>query len=200
LAKARPIPDISPSDPYASVAAKTVAVRTEELFARHHEVLALDDIEALHDTRVATRRLRAALELFEPCFPRHSFRRALVEVKRLADALGERRDRDVQIDWLEHYAAARVGEERAAILGFVEALRLEQAAANEALAALLEEVSRKDLEGRLGELAERAASSGEQARHTHASKKRARAEGHGRAQRTADSPAPQRRSAVRSAR
>ena len=47
--------------------------------------------------RVATRRLRAALEIFEPCFPAKPYDQALGEVKRLADALGERRDRDVAI-------------------------------------------------------------------------------------------------------
>ena len=47
--------------------------------------------------RVASRRLRAALEVFEPCFPRKELQAACDEVKALADALGERRDRDVTI-------------------------------------------------------------------------------------------------------
>jgi CHAD domain-containing protein len=160
LARAWQIPDLSPRDPYGEVAAKTVAVRTEEVFARHHEVLAVDNIEALHDMRVATRRLRAALEVFEPCFPRDSYRRALAEVKRLADALGERRDRDVQIESLERYASARAREERSAVLGLVEALRSEQAAANDALAMLLDEIQDTALHRRLQELAERAGGTG----------------------------------------
>jgi hypothetical protein len=153
MARARQIPDVTPRDSYGSVAAKAVAVRAEEVFARHQQVLAVEDIEALHDMRVATRRLRAALEVFEPCFPRHPFRRALKDVKRLADALGERRDRDVQIEALERYAGARDGEERAAVLGFVDRLREEQAAANSALAQTLEEAQGSDLHGRLQELA-----------------------------------------------
>ena len=35
-------------------------------------VLDVGDIERVHDMRVATRRLRAALEIFGPCFPRGS--------------------------------------------------------------------------------------------------------------------------------
>jgi CHAD domain-containing protein len=143
-----------------------VAVRTEEVFARNEDVLAVQDIEALHDMRVATRRLRAALEVFEPCFARDPYRRALAEVKRLADVLGERRDRDVQIEWLERYAQARSGDERAAVLGFADALRDEQAVANEALAALLEEVDRDELQARLGTLAERAVGAGAARRKT----------------------------------
>ena len=64
-------------------------------------MLDLDDVERVHDMRVATRRLRAALEVFEPCFPRKRHRKALKKVKALADALGERRDRDVEIELLE---------------------------------------------------------------------------------------------------
>jgi CHAD domain-containing protein len=185
MARARLIPDLSPRQSYAAVAAKVVAVRTEEVFARHHEVLAVENIEALHDMRVATRRLRAALEVFAPCFPREPYRRALADVKRLADALGERRDRDVQIEWLERYAQARSGEERAAVLGFVEALRAEQTAANEALAALLEDVEHSALESRLQELAARAtaARGGRRVALARASSKKARrgAKNHGEA-------------------
>ena len=67
-------------------------------------VLDIGDVERVHDMRVATRRLRAAMEVFEPCFPRKRFRKALKEVKALADALGERRDRDVEIEFLERFA------------------------------------------------------------------------------------------------
>ena len=69
-------------------------------------MLDIEDIERVHDMRVATRRLRAALEVFEPCFPRKRFKATLREVKALADALGERRDRDVTIAALGEYAEA----------------------------------------------------------------------------------------------
>ena len=75
-----------------------VKVRAKEVFAHSDGVLDLDDVERVHDMRVATRRLRAALEIFEPCFPRKRHRKALKKVKALADALGERRDVDVEIE------------------------------------------------------------------------------------------------------
>ena len=44
--------------------------------AEHAEgVLDTGDIERVHDMRVATRRLRAALEIFEPCFPAKPYAR-----------------------------------------------------------------------------------------------------------------------------
>ena len=48
----------------------TVAVRAQELFEHADGVLDTADIERVHDMRVATRRLRAVLEIFAPCFPR----------------------------------------------------------------------------------------------------------------------------------
>lgn len=55
-----------------------------------------EDIEALHDMRVATRRLRAALSTFRPYLP-ESMQRYRTHLGRVAEALGAVRDLDVQI-------------------------------------------------------------------------------------------------------
>lgn len=156
MARARAIADLTPGDSYAHSAAKVIAVRTDELFEHRHNVLDTSDIEPLHSMRVATRRLRAALEVFKPVFPRRAFERVLRDVKTLADALGERRDRDVQIEALERYAAQRPASERAAVLMFVAMLREEQQQANARLERTLERVERTDLHGRLQTLVEHA--------------------------------------------
>jgi CHAD domain-containing protein len=103
VAKPKPIPDLSAEDSYAEAAAKIVSVRAGELSDQARGVLDTGDIERVHDMRVATRRLRAALEIFEPCFPKKPCAQALGEVKRLADGLGERRDRDVAIAALHRW-------------------------------------------------------------------------------------------------
>jgi len=104
--------------------------------------------------RVATRRLRAALEVFEACFPRKRFRKALKRVKALADALGERRDRDVEIEFLTGFAEAAPEAERAALAARIETLRGEQRQANEDLAPYLAEKRLRKLRRRLDKLAE----------------------------------------------
>lgn len=134
MAKARSIEGLNANDPYAAAAAKIVEVRVAELIDHAHGVLDVVDIERVHDMRVATRRLRAALEIFGPCFPRSELKAALREVKLLADALGERRDRDVTIAALEDVAAALSAPDRLGVITLIESLRLEQAAANKALA------------------------------------------------------------------
>lgn len=58
------------------------------------------DIEYIHRARVASRRLRAALPLFETCLPRKKARTWLDEIKSVTRALGEARDVDVQIERL----------------------------------------------------------------------------------------------------
>jgi CHAD domain-containing protein len=153
VAKAREIPGLSGDDSYAAAAAKVVEARAQELAQHSAGVLDVGDIERVHDMRVATRRLRAALEVFEPCLPRKRSRATLDEVKDLADALGERRDRDVAIAALEQFAAALPAPDRPGVASLVTQLRNEQAEANEALTPF---VSREHLEGlsqRLGELA-----------------------------------------------
>jgi CHAD domain-containing protein len=156
MARARAIVGLTPSDSYSVSAAKVIAVRADELFEHRENVLDTADIEPLHSMRVATRRLRAALEFFRPCFPRRAFERVLRDVKTLADALGERRDRDVQIEALEQYAVGRPASERAAVTSFVARLRDEQQRANRKLERTLERIERDDLHGRLELLVERA--------------------------------------------
>jgi CHAD domain-containing protein len=66
-------------------------------------VIADKDVEYVHRTRVASRRLRAALPLFQFCFPQKVYRKSLKEIKKATRLLGEARDLDVQICFLEEY-------------------------------------------------------------------------------------------------
>jgi CHAD domain-containing protein len=156
MAKARPIPGLAEDDSYAVAAAKVVAVRAAELANHSTGVLDMTDIEGVHRLRVATRRLRAALEVFEPCFPRKPWKRALREVKRLADALGERRDRDVAISALREFAAAADQRDLPGIESLIERLRREQEEANRLLAPHVSPAQVAMLCGRLEGLVEAA--------------------------------------------
>ena len=133
MAAAREV-ELDCEESFALAAARVVEVRAEEVFEHSDGVLDLGEIERVHDMRVATRRLRAALEVFEPCFPRKRYRKALKQVKALADALGERRDRDVEIELARGLRRAGGGGDRGALLALIEELRMRQGEANEALA------------------------------------------------------------------
>ena len=146
MAKAREVP-LDPGEPFAVAAASVVRARTEELFEHGEGVLDISDIERVHAMRVATRRLRAVLEIFRVCFEPQEYGVLLEEVKRLADALGERRDPDVH---LEAFAG------RDDIAPLVERLEARQAEANTALAATLAHLEEIGLRERLLALADAA--------------------------------------------
>src|SRR5690242_8068610 len=152
MAKARPIEGLQSEEPYAAAAAKVVAVRGREVADHSRNVLDTDDIERVHDMRVATRRLRAALEIFGPCFPAKAYGQALDEVKRLADALGERRDRDVAIASLEAFNDQMAAPDRRGVDSLIERLRVEQGEANTALAPLVDQANLRSLRESMGEL------------------------------------------------
>lgn len=141
---------------FSQAAARVVKVRSKEVFAHSDGVLDLGEVERVHDMRVATRRLRAALEVFEPCFPPKRRRKALKKVKALADALGERRDADVEIAFLEGLVAEAAEEDRPPLRDLIEELRLRQAKANEALAPCVAPKRLKRLRRRLKKLVEKA--------------------------------------------
>jgi CHAD domain-containing protein len=67
--------------------------------------------EAIHDLRVACRRLRAAIKLFG----KKDLRRKDGHVERLQDALGELRDAQLTLAWLEGPDGALVARERAKV-------------------------------------------------------------------------------------
>ena len=153
MAKAADV-DLEPEMPFARAAARTVAVRADELFAHSQGVLDTSDIERVHAMRVATRRLRAVLEIFAACFPPAEHRAVLGDVKALADALGERRDPDVQLETLAGIEEAMGDEDRPGLERFAAQVRAEQARGNEALAAALQHAEQSDLRGRLRALVE----------------------------------------------
>jgi CHAD domain-containing protein len=157
MAKARDIPGLRADLPYAQAAATTVRVRAEELFDHAEGVLDTSDIERVHDMRVATRRLRAALEIYEPCFEPGLFKDVLREVKALADALGARRDPDVQLEDLEALAVTMGEAVGPGLEVFAALLRDDQQAGNVTLAAALEHAGAHDLRGGLEALADSAA-------------------------------------------
>ena len=153
MAKAAAIEGISADDNYGDVAARVVSVRTRELRDQARGVLDTSDIERVHDMRVATRRLRAALEVFEPCFPEKAFRQSLKEVKQLADGLGERRDRDVAIATLAGFSEQMHSPDRPGVESLISQLRDEQQRANEDLAPLVGSERLEGITERLEELA-----------------------------------------------
>jgi CHAD domain-containing protein len=156
VARAREVPGFDCEEEFRLAAARVVDVRSAEVFEHSGGVLDLADIEPLHDMRVATRRLRAALEVFRPCLPRKRHRAVLKQVKALADALGERRDRDVSIEFLRGFLDGAPAADRGRLEILLARLGEEQRVANQDLRPFLSDERLGPLRAALSDLAEAA--------------------------------------------
>lgn len=155
MARARKV-ELDCEASFGLAAKRVVKVRAKEVFRHADGVLDPGEVERVHDMRVATRRLRAALEVFEDCFPRKRHRKALKRVKALADALGARRDTDVEIELLEGLAGEVLAGDRQALEASIGTLRARQRQANEDLAPFVTAKRLKKLRRRLAKLAKAA--------------------------------------------
>jgi hypothetical protein len=91
--------------PAAEVAWQLIRDQGEALLGYRKGVLS-GDIDAVHDMRVATRRLRTLLDTFAPCFTEAAVRELRQAVKRMTRSLGVVRDADVAIEQLTAQRAA----------------------------------------------------------------------------------------------
>jgi CHAD domain-containing protein len=117
---------------YAVLRKQFTALRANEPGTRLGE-----DIEALHDMRVASRRLRAAMAAFRPYLtPR--MERLRVQLGWVAAALGEVRDLDVQIERMEEWRASFEAERAAALEAVEGVLQTRRRAARKRMLAVLD--------------------------------------------------------------
>ena len=91
---------------YQLLAAKYLRKQAKQLAAQLDGVRRAEDVEFLHQARVASRRLRAAMRMFRSCFAPKQLKRWQKQIRRLTTALGNARDKDVQIEFLCETLAA----------------------------------------------------------------------------------------------
>lgn len=95
-----------------------------------HDARRGDRPEAVHQMRVAIRRMRAAHRLFGGFFRKRSIRPYMTTLKQLGGRLGAVRDLDVGIINLIHFRSRLSKSDRKAVKEIVEDLRRKQAAAH----------------------------------------------------------------------
>ena len=113
--------DVDPDSTLGTVAYAALRRQFAAFLANEPGTRLGEDIEALHDMRVATRRLRTAVSVFSAALPPE-----LLAVRPdfgwVADVLGEVRDLDVQLEWLRGEAAASEGVDEVSLAPLVELL------------------------------------------------------------------------------
>lgn len=85
---------------YRLLAARYLRKQAKRLAAQIDRARRGDDAECVHQARVASRRLRAAMRMFSNCFDAKQLKRWRKQIRRVTDKLGDARDKDVQIEFL----------------------------------------------------------------------------------------------------
>lgn len=99
MSRAWPVRGLKVDAPVLDNARRVLAVRIAEFYAFEPIVEHPEHSEALHDLRIAAKRLRYTLELFQPWFGAES--EPLIDrLKGIQEALGTLHDHDVRIDMI----------------------------------------------------------------------------------------------------
>jgi CHAD domain-containing protein len=88
---------------YQYLACQYIKTQVRELSRHLRGARLARNTEYVHQARVASRRLRAALGMFSGCFPDARMKKWQKEIKQLTGRLGAARDADVQIEFLKDF-------------------------------------------------------------------------------------------------
>jgi CHAD domain-containing protein len=137
-------------EPFRETMRGVIAERLEAFLAAEAAFRARGDADAevVHDARVASRRLRAALDVSTGALPRSRSKPLRGAVSKVAGALGEVRDADVQLAFLATQRDEVSARERRGVDRLIARVtRRREAASARALAALDDPRVRKALDG-----------------------------------------------------
>ncbi len=134
-----------PVDSFAQSAHKTLLVHLNNLLEWLPAVLKHEDIEAVHKMRVASRRLRATLDAYQSCCDPVLFARIYRTVKKTANLLGEARDVDVQLAYLNEQLTHLNETDAAGVRWLIVQLQTFRQTKQHELEAFLQKLDGKEL-------------------------------------------------------
>ena len=105
-------PGIEENDSMAEAGRKILRFHFAHMLAHEEGTRNGQDIEELHDMRVATRRMRAAFEVFGPYFRQKAVKKHLKRLRTAGRALGRVRDLDVFMEKAQRYLETLSEEKR----------------------------------------------------------------------------------------
>ena len=92
-----------PDEGFCIYGVEVISRYLQALKAELEGVRLAQDIEYIHRMRVASRRLRSALPLFEACFPQKRYSYWIKHIRKVTRSLGAARDMDVQLEELNKF-------------------------------------------------------------------------------------------------
>jgi CHAD domain-containing protein len=122
-------PGILPEDPMSEAGRKVLRFHFERMLDHEPGTRLGEDIEELHDMRVATRRMRSAFRVFSSYFDPDVLKPFLKGLKRTGGALGSVRDLDVFMEKAQRYLDGLPEEERSSLDPLLDNWRRQREAA-----------------------------------------------------------------------
>ena len=149
MAKARNVKDIAPEKSLEECARRIITTRLHEMMSFKAGAIDGRDIEYVHDMRVASRRLCAALRNFADCFtPKKEFRRHLKRVERITSTLGDVRDLDVLIDRFQKDLQKVPADAQIGVQNLIKHLQKEREERRGPMFTMFEKLDRSNFEQR----------------------------------------------------
>ena len=131
-------PGVQPGDAMSEAGRKVLRFHLRRMLLNEPGTRRGNEIEALHDMRVATRRMRAAFRIFEEYFEAGALAPFLKTLRRTGRALGEVRDLDVFRDKVRAYLETVPEAQTGGLDGFLVELQARREAARMRLLAHLD--------------------------------------------------------------
>lgn len=129
---------LEPNAAYRDAMAELIGARFGAVWKAVPAAIDGTDPEGVHDVRVASRRLRAAMDTAVGCFPGGWYRPLHRVAKAITSELGEVRDRDVLVDFLRTERDRVSPNECAGIDRLIARVEAERQAARAHMLAFLE--------------------------------------------------------------
>jgi CHAD domain-containing protein len=137
--------DLNPQAPYREAMRSLIATRFAAVWKAVPVAAEGKDPEGVHDVRVASRRLRAAMDVAVGCFPDNWYKRLHATAKEITTELGAVRDRDVLIEFLTKEKERVPAKERVGIDRLIARVTRERDEAREHMLAFLSQLEAEDV-------------------------------------------------------
>ena len=140
------IKGISPDETLEACARQIIVDYFHQMMSYKEGAKAGSDIEFVHEMRVTSRRLRAAMDNFVDCFPEKAFNQHYKKVKSITRTLGAVRDLDVLIARFKKELDTLPEAEQADICRLIENLQQEREEARKPMLTLFVKLEETEFE------------------------------------------------------
>jgi CHAD domain-containing protein len=142
------IKKVSPDETLETCARQIIVGYFCEMMSYKEGVKDGTDIEFVHEMRVTSRRLRAAMDNFAGCFPEKAFKKHHKKVKAITRTMGAVRDLDVLIARFQRELDLLSEVEQVDIRGLIEHLQHEREEARKPMLMLFAKLEETNLEAK----------------------------------------------------